>query len=374
MKLITRTICGIILLTAIACQKEDQTTPRRGPNTGGGSNPTIPEIDGGKSFLSFDDSASTTWNAHTLEKSYIGNTVFMRATGADETEFELEAVNLTGDSKVPVGNNVGYLLFKDKNGEVFDSRIGGGGNVFYSRIDKERIEGSFLFPLVQSISNNFMELNNGKFGFDLPMNVDFDLDEVLFGFDNYIFIEKPHMNLGGSTYYESGPTTGYSIELTTSEPSQVFTDNLSYSGRAGDSYNYNLNFAALKVAGNYSVTANFKHNDTTDLGQKQVSFYALPIFGTYRLVPLNGAPQNASSVIIEAVPTPINHYYTVKGSMFGKTLLFEDDGTGQIECYDTFQHLGSTVTNIYFYDNGINEIHMAIHSSQFNYFYQLIRL
>ena len=53
--------------------------------------------------------------------------------------------------KAPVGGSRGHFIFA-KSGETFDSRIGGGGNVFFSRFDEEHIEGTFLMPIVQSTS------------------------------------------------------------------------------------------------------------------------------------------------------------------------------------------------------------------------------
>lgn len=355
----------LFLITSASCTKEEDNR-----NSSGGASYTPPVLDGGSTYLTFDDSLSIKWYAENLERKADGNKLSLKATGRNSSLFELETINLTGDSAVIVGGTSGYLLFTNFRGETFDTRIGGGGSVFFNRFDEERIEATFLFPTVQSISNNFMELNNGKFGFNLPDMASFLMYDI-FNFSDYLFVQKPHSFGNGSTTYISGKKDGYSVEVSSPGSNLVSQGSVNYSGNAGDGFQFDIDYGKLTEAGNFTVKSRFLRNgqvidSASDSGQ------ILPIFGTYKLYPLNGAPANNSTMVISPVAQPSTKYYTVSG-VFNKTITFEDDGTGLIECYDNFQYLGQTVISIYFYDNGPNEIHMAVHSASFSYFYTLLR-
>ena len=224
---------------------------------------------------------------------------------------------------------------------------------------------------MQSISNNFMELNNGKFGFDLPMKVSMDMEDIVDWGESHYFAEKPLLVRGGTTTYTSGPKSGYKIEVIATND-LVDSNSVNFSGNAGSNFNYTIDFSDLRAYANQSVSVQFKR-DGVVLDEDIQSFAVTPIYGTYKLLALNGAPNNNSTVVIEPILGQTGKYYKVSGSLFGKELVFEDDGTGQIECYDTFWHLGEEFTNIYFYDDSPNVIHMAIHSANYHLFYQLLR-
>ncbi len=368
MKLYAIPFLALALAVFSGCSKDDDSGSK-------GDQPSGPPVlDEGRTCLQFDIDG-TTWYAHTFNGTVTGDDLSIQAADDKNQTFELSLSKLPGGiTTIPVGANAGFLKFTNTTGELFDTQIGGAGNVLIDRWDKERVECRFLFPAVQSLGNNFVELANGKFRFDLPVNVNLEVENLKGPFESYVFIDRPFMRVNGYSDYFSGPESDYDLEVTTTTGGKLAADKINFDGQAGTNFYFDLDFSGFnRVVSNEKLKVELRRKGSI-VDMKEQTFDVLPVFGTYRLQALSGAQPSNATITISPLTNPNrpNDAYEISG-LTNQTLTFViESPSGTIENYDSFTFNGSPVNNIYIYDDNATTLHIAIHNGNAN-FYELIR-
>ncbi len=360
----------IAVFAVLGCSKDDSSSDSSP------SNPTgPPALQGGTALLEFEDGEGVKWTAHNITKNASSSIIYAAGSAPDGSYFELSVDNLTGNSTIPVGGQVGYLYFKNAEGEEFDTRIGGAGNVLIDRWDDVRLEARFLFPGVQSLGNEFMEFTNGKFAFNRDTIVSLSVEEVYDDWTgvNYVFVDRPVRIVNGQVTRETGPELGYTIEASTKTQGQIPADKINFSGFANTTYTIDWDWLGYtQLVDDEELTVTLKHGEEVIETISQ-SFKMNPIFGAFTMNAQGSSAPNTSTVTISPVvdPNRPNDAYEISG-LGGQPYVFFIDQDGTIECTDTHPYMGSPVTSIYCYDDNATELTLTIHNGQPNY-YKLIR-